>query len=214
LRKLDLTGVRFGRLVVYEDAGHNHEGRTMWRCKCDCGGEKTATTHDLRAGNTKSCGCILRELNSWRYGIPHKKLTGVYNGMKTRCFNKNDRKYIDYGGRGISICDEWMGENGRERFVIWALENGYSEGLTIERIDVNGNYGPNNCCWIKPELQAKNKRNTIHVNYNGETMCLKDAVKASGMSWGTLYGRVKKGWPDEHLFDPPYSKRRSMPWVK
>lgn len=214
MRKLNLTGQRFGRLVALKEAGHNKGGRTMWQCKCDCGGEKAATTHDLRCGNTRSCGCIQRELSSWKFGIPHKKLTGVYNGMKRRCYRKAEKNYEDYGGRGIKICDEWLGKNGRERFVLWALNNGYCDGLTIERIDVNGNYSPSNCCWIKPELQAKNKRNTIRVEYNGKTMCLEDAVRASGMKWGTLYGRVKKGWPMEHLFDAPYRKRRPMPWVE
>lgn len=214
MRKLDLTGQRFGRLVALKEAGHNKEGRTMWQCKCDCGGEKVATTHDLRCGNTRSCGCVQRELSSWKFGIPHKKLTGVYNGMKRRCYRKAEKNYEDYGGRGIKICEEWLGENGRERFVLWALNNGYCDGLTIERIDVNGNYEPKNCCWIKPELQAKNKRNTIRVEFNGEKMCLEDAVKASGLNWGTLYARVKKGWPNEHLFDAPYRKRRPMPWVE
>lgn len=212
MRKLDLSGQRFGKLVAYKEAGHNKEGRTMWQCKCDCGGEKTATTHDLRCGNTRSCGCIQREISSWKFGIPHKKLTHVYNGMKRRCYSKTEKNYEDYGGRGIKICDEWMGENGREKFVVWALENGYREGLTIERINVDGDYSPDNCCWIEHALQAKNKRNTIHVEYNGITMCLKDAARASGMSWGTLYQRVKNGWPNEHLFDAPYKAGRKIVW--
>ncbi len=169
-----LIGKRFSRLVVVERAS-NH-GLTKWACRCDCGGSCVALASELRSGHVKSCGCLEKENREtvWMRSNGGKTLTygersrrynerlyNVWNGMKTRCYNPNNKRFKDYGGRGIVVCDEW--KNDFSIFQKWALENGYDANApfgqcTIDRIDVNGNYEPSNCRWITMAAQQKNKR--------------------------------------------------------
>lgn len=155
----DLKGKRFGRLEVISYVGADSRGRSKWLCKCDCGKEITARVDSLKRGDTKSCGCYHAEevaKYSRTHGLSRNRLYSVWSNMKNRCMCPTSRRFKDYGGRGISVCQEWT--NSFLSFYEWAMESGYRQGLTIDRIDVDGNYEPSNCRWITNEEQQRNKR--------------------------------------------------------
>lgn len=157
----DLTGKKFGRLKVIEYYGSNKNGRALWLCQCDCGKTKSVLGNSLLCGLTLSCGCYNKEearKRRTKHSLSYSKLYKVWHGMKTRCYNKNFIYYCNYGGRGITICHEWL--NNFETFYNWAINNGYEEGLTIDRINNDGNYEPNNCRWITRAEQNRNQRKT------------------------------------------------------
>lgn len=157
----NLVGKQFGRLTVIKYDGSNKNGRALWLCQCDCGNTKTILGSSLLNGSTLSCGCYNKELvkkTNIKHNKSYSKLYKVWQGMKTRCYNKNFIYYCNYGGRGITICKEWL--NDFEIFYKWAISNGYKEGLTIDRINNDGNYEPNNCRWITRAEQNRNQRKT------------------------------------------------------
>lgn len=156
---IDMTGQKFGRLLVLEQLPAVKR-RAMWLCRCDCGKEVPVRAVSLRRGKTRSCGCLRRdEMRRKATTIDGKcgeKLHGVWNMMKQRCLNRNCKDFKYYGLRGIRVCDEWIKDY--LTFRAWALSNGYEEGLTIDRIDPDGNYEPSNCRWITIQAQQKNRR--------------------------------------------------------
>ena len=167
----DLTGKVFGELtVICEDTERENTSDTYWVCQCSCGNKTSVYGSDLTRGNTKSCGRkICSAFKSRKERKSHKKggtkLYTVWTGIKQRCLNPNSDNYIRYGGRGITICDEW--KNDFLCFEKWAIENGYNENLTIDRIDVNGNYCPENCRWITHKEQSNNLRTNHIETYEG-----------------------------------------------
>lgn len=155
----DLTEKRFGKLKVIKYYKSNKNGRALWLCQCDCGNIKVVLGNSLLNKSTLSCGCYnkerSKELHS-KHNMSNSKLYKVWQGMKTRCYNKKFMYYKNYGGRGIKMCNEWL--NNFETFYIWAIKNGYKEGLTIDRINNDGNYEPINCRWTTRAEQNRNTR--------------------------------------------------------
>lgn len=147
----NLTGRRFGKLTVITRCGTHKSGRALWLCQCDCGNEHIAKASDLLRGSTSSCGC-----NRGSHHMTGSRLYRIWNGMKTRCYYPHNDNYSYYGGRGISICDEWR-EN-FETFMQWSLSNGYNDELSIDRINVEGDYEPENCRWVDWKTQCNNRR--------------------------------------------------------
>lgn len=165
----DLTGQRFGRLTVIERSNNSNDGHARWLCRCDCGNIKVVASNDLKKknGNTKSCGCLrlvkvkeMQQINI-KHGKSHDRLYGIWSGMKQRCTNPKSPEFYLYGRRGISVCDEWMKDF--EAFFAWAISNGYSEELSIDRIDNGKGYHPDNCRWATAKEQAVNRRTTKYV---------------------------------------------------
>lgn len=159
MQLIDLTGQRFGRLTVVRKSGKDNFRNSTWECICDCGNSSIVSSVNLRNGNTKSCGCYGRERKrnaNKTHGMTGSRLHRIWKAMRTRCYNRNFFGFKYYGGRGISICDEW--KNDFQAFYDWAMKNGYSDNLTIDRINTNGNYEPSNCRWVTMAEQNKNKR--------------------------------------------------------
>lgn len=205
---VDLTGKKFGRWTVISYKGHSR-----WWCVCECGTERDENGFYLTHGITKSCGCLKRELTierSIRHGLCHTRLYECWGGMQSRCYNSKKAYYKNYGGRGIKVCDEWLGENGFINFYNWAMANGYRDDLSIDRINVNGNYEPSNCRWATRTQQANNTRSNRFIEYNGEVHTIKEWSCLSGINYQTLISRINRGCTtEEAFFGAKWSARRN-----
>lgn len=190
-KRIDIVGKKYFRLFVVENAGVDKHNKTLFRCLCDCGKYVIIKGSSLTTGNTKSCGCLAIESISninKTHGQSKIKIYKVWLSMNKRCRDFNDISYKNYGGRGIIVCDEW--KNSFEAFRDWALNNGYKDKLTIERIDVNGNYCPENCKWATRKEQAKNTRRTHYITYQDKTMNMKDWANYLKIDYHTLANRI------------------------
>ena len=196
--KIDLTGKRFGRLTVVCEAGRKHK-EVAWKCICDCGKTIIASGYNLRIGKTKSCGCYMvdqtKKANT-KHGMFGKPIYRTYFNMKNRCYNPNYCLYKDYGGRGISVCDEWIGENGFSHFYEWAKENGYRPDLSLDRINCNRNYSPQNCRWVNMVAQQNNRRNNHTITANGETHTMAEWARITKIPYCTIQRRIRSGWKE------------------
>lgn len=204
-------GQKFNRLTViaFERVRHEHSTSIRWIVRCDCGTLKSVSPYRVLSGNTKSCGCLKSE-NTIAYNRVAKKKHGgrrdrlyyIWRGMKQRCFCETNKEYPTWGGRGIVVCDEWKDDYAS--FRDWSLNNGYADDLTIDRIDVNGNYCPQNCRWVDWKTQAANRRDTMHFVVNGEDKTLSQLSDEYGIKYTTLYQRVcKYRWPLEKALSVP-----------
>lgn len=196
----DISGQIFGHLTALYKLNNYHKKGVYWLCVCECGNLTEVNGKDLRKGNTKSCGCFRGRYPRNKPSISYSnnkptRLYRIYHNMKSRCYNKNFHKYKNYGARGVTICDEWKDDF--QAFYDWAISNGYKDNLTIDRIDVNGNYEPNNCRWATNKQQSRNTTKNVYLTYNGKTQIMKDWADELNINYCTLLTRHHRGWSDE-----------------
>lgn len=207
-RFIDLTGQKFGRLTVLRRTGTDKHSNVLWLCVCDCGNKKIVSSNHLRMGQCLSCGCLLKERmqdlgrKNTKHGCCGTRIYRIYNNMIVRCFNQNARSYQDYGGRGITVCDKWS--HNFQAFYDWAMANGYADNLTLDRIDVNGNYEPLNCRWATKKEQANNTRRNRMITYNNKTQTIKQWADEYGINYPKLKDRINKlHWTIERALNTP-----------
>ena len=201
----DYEGKRFGSWEVLRYVGRigNHE---FCECRCDCGTIRNVRTTQLISGRSKSCGCVPRAQGRLtRKSKSHfdstDRLYRIWAGVKQRCLNPHNKGYPNYGGRGITLCNEWMNY---EPFMDWALSHGYDKSLSIDRIDVNGNYEPSNCKWSTKQEQNRNRQYRFLVTYHGETKPLYEWTDILGKDYKKMYNRLKyQGFSAERAFEEP-----------
>lgn len=199
----DLTNNIFGKLTALKVIGRDKNRRLVWLCKCECGNTVYVNSNSLLTGNTKSCGCG-KYGNNKKYGdIPshHQRLYNIWCGIKDRCYNKKCKSYCYYGGRSISMCDEW--QNDYLKFKEWAINNGYEKNLTIDRIDVNGNYSPTNCRWVDFKKQANNRTNSHYLIFNNERRTISEWADYLNIKENILRQRIFAGWSVERAITQP-----------
>lgn len=193
---IDLTGVRFGRLVAKERVRHP-SGLTFWLCRCDCGNESVVRACGLRSGHTKSCGCFNRQVAEERrtkHGLSRTPEYKVWLNIKDRCCNENSQEFHNYGARGICICDRWI-----HSFENFLEDMGArpSRLHSIDRIDNDGDYTQSNCRWATPKEQNNNQRRTRFFSFAGETLPRAVWAQRMGMKYQTLQTRLRLGWSVE-----------------
>lgn len=208
----DLSGQVFGRLTVI-NINHTSKKGTYWNCKCLCGNECIVLTTRLSSGHTTSCGCRKEEIKQEVSGLnkshelSNSRIYRIYRGIISRCYKKYSSSYDRYGGRGIKIFQEWLDDF--MNFYNWSMENGYSENLSIDRIDPNGNYCPENCRWSTAKEQANNTRSTIFLTYNGETKSASEWAEITGISRNTITRRKRDGWTDAECLTIKVGEKRA-----
>jgi len=196
---IDLTGKKFGKLLVISQSSRAKNNSIRWLCKCDCGKEVIVQGGHLRSGHTTSCGCL-----QTKHNMTNTRLYGIWNGMINRCTNKNKSSYKYYGERGITFCPEW-----REfvNFYNWAIKNGYNEKLTLDRINPNKNYSPENCRWASLKEQANNLRTNRKLTFNNETLTIAQWSEKLNIPHATITRRIDVyNWTVEKTLSTPVKK--------
>ena len=195
---MDIIGKKIGRLFVIEKTNEKakNNGEYKYKCKCECGKIILVRGSNLKNGNTKCCGC--KKEGSQKSRSKNIRIYNIYQNMKQRCYNKSTNSYKNYGLRGICICEEWLKDY--ENFYNWATKNGYQDGLTLDRINVNGNYEPSNCRWATRIEQANNMRSNRLITYDGETKTLAEWARLLNMSTSKLKYRLDN-WDIKRAFD-------------
>lgn len=190
----DLTGVQFKYLTAIENRGFINN-QVHYLFKCICGSEIVRMAKEVKRGKIGSCGCMMHTNVGAKpkHGLSKDRLYGIYKGMIRRCYSEHDSSYQYYGGRGIVVCDEWIDEEvGVYNFYEWALTNGYHKNLTIDRINVSGNYEPDNCRWADALTQANNKTNNVYFEYEGEELTLTEWGRKLNLNPDSLWKRIYK----------------------
>lgn len=203
-RRIDLLGQRFGRLTVIEETNQRANGSILWKCRCDCGNTVLVRSNHLRRGGVLSCGCYNRDIIT-SHGETKTRLYRIWDCMRNRCLDADHPQYKDYGGRGITVCDEW---SSFEVFKEWAVANGYKNDAkrgdcTLDRIDVSGDYEPSNCRWVDMKTQGRNRRNNHMLTINGETHCIAEWGEIANIIPSRISKRLVRGWsPYDAVFRP------------
>lgn len=202
----DLCGQKFGLLTVIcrvdSHIGRDGRSRVKWLCECNCGNTVEVYSNNLTSGKTRSCGCIRSQRLSNRqrtHGYSQTRLYGIWQQMKNRCNNANVTYYNRYGGRGINVCSEWISDF--DAFRNWSMANGYTEELSIDRIDNNKDYCPENCRWVSMATQASNRSSNRLIEYDGETHTVTEWAKILDINAKTLFNRIYSGWSIEKAFN-------------
>lgn len=188
-------GEKFNRLTVIDEYGKDKYGHKKFLCICDCGEETIVLKSQLTSGKTGSCGCYQKDRareTQFKHGMAKTAIYQIWKGIIQRCTNPKSKSYNNYGGRGIAICSDWIGESGFENFYEWSMSHGYKEKLTIDRIDNNSDYCPQNCRWVSRDVQANNKRNNILINHNGICKTVSEWSKITGINDRKIRQRIKK----------------------
>ncbi len=197
MRLKDLTGQTFGKWRVL-----SYAGKSQWECQCECGAKNTVDGNDLRIKRSQGCS----KCRGYTHRGTRTRLYKIWQSMKARCYVKKATGYYRYGGRGISVCEEW--KRSFEAFRAWANGNGYREALTIERIDNDGNYEPGNCRWATVEEQVQNRANTQRVLFNGELVPVSALARKHGINRNTLASRLDMGWSLDDALSRPVKRKR------
>lgn len=207
MRKIDLTGMRFSRLLVLGEGGRSRTGVIMWDCLCDCGARRSVFGAALRSGNTKSCGCKKSEDTHRRnitHGMSRSDLYAVWCSMKARCHRPSDADFHLYGGRGISVCDRW-----KNSFTAFVSDMGpRPDGFSVERIDNQKGYSPGNCKWASSKEQSANRRVTRYLTFGGVSRPLLEWAALLGIKPCTIYQRLHGGASDEDALNTRNLRRR------
>ena len=192
---IDISNKKYGKLTALKI---NHvqilasgQKREHWLCKCECGNETIVSKVNLLNNHTKSCGCLKHEAYNFSHKKKNTRIYNIWTNIKTRCYNKNRKNFYNYGGRGITVCDEWKKDF--MSFYNWAMANGYNDTLTIDRIDVNGNYEPSNCRWVDIYAQANNKRTNHFLTYNGNTHTLAEWARIYNINYKLFHKKISQG---------------------
>lgn len=196
-----MIGKTFGRLTVLSECKQrNKHGKIVYKCECECGNIVYAHGHLLRNGGVKSCGCLLKEnMSKGRvtHGKSYTRLYHILKGMKDRCYRTNYKYYKHYGGRGIRVCNEWLDDF--MNFYNWAMNNGYRDNLSIDRIDNDENYSPDNCRWVDQKTQNNNKRDCVYLKYDGKTQTITQWADELKLNRSTMYMRHRNGWNTKEI---------------
>ena len=204
---IDITGKKYNMLTVVKRVENGSNGQVRWECICDCGNTTIVKGGNLKNGAVKSCGCLLHKTpHNKTHGESNTSLYRMWKGMIYRCHNEKNQAYKFYGARGISVCDSW---HDYETFKKWVEETKPDDDYTIERLDVNDNYCPQNCIWIPMEEQANNRRSNVNIEYNGETHNLMQWCKLLNLNYKNVHNRIYKlGWSFEKAISTDIDKSK------
>ena len=217
MKTVDISNKKFGKLLAVKRCT-NMSGKTAWECKCDCGNITFVTTSNLTCNRIRSCGCLkIKQLleRSTTHNQRHTVLYSVWRGLRQRCNNPKHASYHNYGGRGITVCEEW--DKSFQAFYDWSYANGYSTEnqkdeklkLTIDRIDNNGNYEPSNCRWVDRKTQTRNMRTTRFITFNGQNKSVSEWCEIYGIKLHTFNTRIRNGWSIEEALTKPIGSKKS-----
>lgn len=192
----NLKGLKFGRLLVL-DVDESKKGKTYWKCLCECGNIKVVRGDSLQGGKCRSCGCLKKEQDKTNLAAHHShkqsgsQLYEKWQGMKSRCYRPSDKRYDRYGGRGIAVCEEWL--HSFSNFYKWAIVSGYECGLTIDRINNDGNYEPNNCRFANTKEQCNNRGSNIMIHFAEREYTLTEICEHFNLTYSTIHARYARG---------------------
>lgn len=210
-KQLDLVGKTYGRLTVLEYAYRNSRGKSMWKCRCKCGKTSIVLGAHLTSGHTKSCGCYSTDATKGRFtthGMTKTRLYNIWRVMLKRCDYGKATNYKNYGAKGIQVCLEWYDF---KKFKEWSIGHGYADDLTIDRIDNNKGYAPENCRWVDMKAQGRNNCRNKCLTFRGETHCLMEWSEIMGINYRTLQNRINLyGWSIERAFTTPVHQKGAI----